>query len=229
MRYFTRYFKDSFRPYHFLDLFEIYDEAEKYDDGFYTRLLNKRKQELAEENTGVIDCTEQYMFSIQYTSCAWTLLSVLPVHIQDKIVDTRVFFLYAITQEVYELICKEKDEQDKNIRRVIEDYEHHKIIDLEKAPKHWKQIFEIDFMEALLVKLDFVGLDLNMKISTDGREDYEITLRDIQVLYNETNITTGVIYYAEILLNKNNLEINFLTNFNEISILAKDIDIHLIK
>lgn len=71
-------------------------------------------------------------------------MSGLPVGIATKTADTRVYFLYAITREVYELICKEKDAQDKIVEKVIEDYEHRKIIDLEKTPKHWKQIIAKD-------------------------------------------------------------------------------------
>lgn len=44
MRFFTRYFQDSLVPYHLLDFFEIYDEAEKYDNDSYIRLLNQRKR-----------------------------------------------------------------------------------------------------------------------------------------------------------------------------------------
>lgn len=225
MRYFTRYFQDSLKPYHLLDFFEVYDEAEKYDNDFYIRLLNQRKKMLIEEGLEDIDGIDQYLFSIQYTASAWTLLSGLSVDIVDKIVDTRVYFLYAITDEVYKLICKEKDAQDKIVKKVIEDYEHRKMIDLKKVPEHWKQIFEIDFKEALLVRIDFVGIDMNIIISTEDRITYDIILRSIKNLYNETNVTNGVIYFAETILNRDNLEFNLLTNFNEISIIAKDIDI----
>lgn len=228
MHYFTRYFQDSLRPYHLLDFFEIYDEAEKYDNDFYIRLLNQRKKEFTKENTVSSDRIEQYIYSIQYTASAWTLLSTLPSDIVTKIVDIRVYLLYAITREVYESICKEKDKQEKIVKKVIEDYEHHKKIDLEKAPKHWKQIFDIDWMQALLVKIDDIGRDMRIRISTTGRDKYDITLRDIEIIYNETNVTSGVIYYAETLLNHNNLEINLLTNLNEISIIAKDVNVEKI-
>lgn len=225
MRYYSRYFHDSLKPYHLLDFFEVYDEAEKYDNDFYMRLLDQRKKELIEENIEELFCVEQFVFSIQYTASAWVLLAALSVDIQVKIVDTRVFFLYAITNEVYKLISKDKDVQSQTVKKVIEDYEHRKMIDFKKVPRHWKQIFDIDFMEALLVNINFVGSDMNIRISALDRIIYDIMLRDIKILYNETNVTFGVIHFAETILNGDNLEINLLTNFNEISIIAKDIDI----
>ena len=46
MRFFTRYFKENQHPYHALDFFEVYEEAEKFDNEFYLRLYNQRKEEI---------------------------------------------------------------------------------------------------------------------------------------------------------------------------------------
>ena len=70
------------------------------------------------------------------------------------------------------------------------------------------------------------GQDVNLRISTDDRITYDITLREVISFYNETNVTNyGIIYYGETLLNETNLELNLLTTFNEISIIAKDVEV----
>lgn len=220
MEYYTRNFHTRILPYHILDRFTIYDEAESYNEEFFNHLLNIKKAELLALNP---DSKNMDILSPRYTVEAAKLLTNLPTDI--RIPDTRVFLLYGVSPKVYEQIKHERERQDTLIQNKLNTIQDRYKHDSKIVAKHWLDIYNIQWQESVLNDIEYRDQDIILRISDAYNDEYTVELINGAVLYSEKEIIPSQIIFTETLLKDSKLVLNVLGYDNEFTIEASDITI----
>lgn len=221
MEYYTRNFHTKILPYHILDVFIIYDEAESFNEELYEYLLNKEKIELLKMLEIYSDYKYKEVFSYHHTASEVALLSMLPTDIE--IPDMRVFLLGGVSREVYEQIKKEKDKQDALVKDKLDAVEARYNHDSKIVPKHWLEMYNIEWQEAELQDIEYRGQDIILRILDAWNDEFIVELINGLVLYSEEEIIASWIIFAETLLKDSKLVLNVLGYDNEFTIEADDV------
>ncbi len=226
MRYLTRYFKiKQFLNNDFLSEFTINNKASVFDEDFYLEVCKKRKDMF---RNSMKDCLQKELDSFihtdTYVGLSMHILGNLPTKVTSKIADVRVFLLYIISPEVYQLLNDMSEELEKSNNEIFNALAIRYEEDKSKIPKHWGEIYEISWEEAGIKKAVFDKNNLILTINDNGNKSYLIELKNVLIVCKEGDFEApALINYCEIFYNEPKLEINILTPFSEFSIEANDL------
>ena len=163
MQYYTRSFHMSLLPYDLLDEFTVHEEAEHYNEEFYQKLLEEKREQYRREDLSFKDGD---IFSDFYTGAAVKFLSEVPPYV--GVADYRVFLLKVMAPSVWKYFKEEEKKQEKRCKLLFDKLKKREQEDQLKMPKHWLPLFDLAWEDGAFF-LNTVTAD---KITATVRDEF---------------------------------------------------------
>lgn len=218
MQYYTRSFHMSLLPYELLDEFTVHEEAEQYNEEFYQKVLEEKREQYRKVYS---DFEDGEIFSGVCIAGVAKLMADLPGYVE--IADCRVFFLKAMAPSVWKYFKEEASKQEIRHKLLFEKLEKREQEDRLKMPEHWLPLFDLAWTDGAFI-LHAVTAD---KITATVRDEFnqimELTFFGAEWYTQEEEERSTRILFTEVLWENGKLRLNILTHTNEYSILAEDV------
>ena len=146
MQYYTRCFHMSLLPYELLDEFTVHEEAEQYNEGFYLKLLEEKRERYRKEDLFFKDGD---IFSDYYTAGVTKLLSEVPAYV--GVADCRVFLLKAMAPSVWKYFKEEARKQELRYKLLFDKLKIREQEDQLKMPEHWLPLFDLAWVDGAFI------------------------------------------------------------------------------
>jgi len=208
----------SLLPYDLLDEFTVHEEAERYNEEFYQKLLKEKREQYHREDLTFEDGD---IFSDFYTGAAVKFLSEVPPCV--GVADYRVFLLKVMSPSVWKYFEEEARKQEKREKLLYDTLKKREKEDRLKMPKHWLPLFDLAWVDGCFFLHTLADNKITATVRDEFGQEMDLTfLRAECFLQKEEEIPTRILF-TEVLWENGKLRLNILTHTNEYSILAEDV------
>ena len=218
MQYYTRSFHMSLLPYELLDEFTVHEEAERFSEDFYQKVLEEKR---AQYRKIYSDFEDGEIFSGVCIAGVAKLMADLPGSVE--IADCRVFFLKAMAPSVWKYFKEEARKQEIRYKLLFEKLEKREQEDRLKMPEHWLPLFDLAWQDGVFFLHAVEGDRITATVRDEFCNIMDLTFFGAEWYAQEEEEMPTRILFTEVLWENGKLRLNILTRTNEYSILAEDV------